>query len=341
MEEKISIIVPIYNAEEWLEKCIESIINQTYNNIEILLINDGSTDNSLKICEKFAKKDSRVILIDKTNEGVSKTRNVGIEKSTGKYIKFVDSDDWLEENICEELWKLIKEEKTDLVICGLNIYKRNQLLRTPHLKKKIVEIKKGIEEFKYINKVFASPCNKLYKKEKIKELFKIDLDMGEDLLFNLRYLENIDRISITEKCLYNVCLDNENSLNRKFKENRLDVDLNLMDIQMDFCKKLYGELISNNFLYNKYLLLLHAFLLQIVEIFEKKNAKTIIKKYINDNRIEEACRYAKMDRIDYKIFTKLVKNKRTILIYYFIKLKNKILQMKKKGEQNICVRQIQ
>lgn len=323
MEEKISIIVPIYNAEEWLEKCIESIINQTYKNIEILLINDGSTDNSLKICEKFAKKDSRIIVIDKSNEGVSKTRNVGIEKSTGNYIKFVDSDDWIEENICEELLKLIKEEKTDLAICGLNIYKHNQILRTPHLKKKIVEIKKGIEEFKYINKVFASPCNKLYKKEKIKELFKIDLDSGEDLLFNLEYLKNIDKISITEKCLYNVCLDNETSLNRKFKKNKLDINLDLLDKQMEFCSNLYGKQAENNFLYNSYVLLLHAFLLQIQKMLDKNETKEIIKKYVYDKRIEKACEYIKFDRLDYKIFNKLVKNKRIIMIYYFIKFKNK------------------
>ena len=113
MNNKVSIIVPIYNAEKWLEKCINSIIKQLYHNIEILLVNDGSTDKSLEICQKFAKKDNRIIIIDKPNEGVSKSRNIGIEKATGEYIKFVDSDDWLEENTCEELVELIEKEKTD------------------------------------------------------------------------------------------------------------------------------------------------------------------------------------------------------------------------------------
>lgn len=326
MDEKISIIVPIYNAEKWLEKCVNSIIEQSYSNIEILLMNDGSTDKSLEICKKFENIDNRIRVIDKENEGVSKTRNLGIEKATGQYIKFVDSDDWLEKNTCEELIKTIKEEKTDLVICGLNIYKNNKLLRTPHLEKRIVEIKKSIKEFEYIYKVFASPCNKLYRKDKIVENFRVDLDIGEDLLFNIKYLENLEKISVTDKCLYNVCLDNEDSLNRKFRKDKLDVNLDLTDIEVQFCKKTYNNIGESNFLYNKYLLLLHAHLLQIGRIYNKKEMKNEIKKYSNDNRVKNACKYAKMDRIDYKIFKKLVENKNYTLIYYFIKLKNVLIK---------------
>ena len=324
MEEKISIIVPIYNAEKWLEKCIKSIIDQTYKNIEILLINDGSKDKSLEICEEFAKKDNRIVVINKKNEGVSISRNIGIEKSTGKYIKFVDSDDWLEKDTCEELIDLINKEKTDLAICGLNIYQNGKLLRTPHLDKKIVEIKKGLEEFKYINKVFASPCNKLYKKEKIKEMFKTDLDIGEDVLFNLQYLRNIEKISITEKCLYNVCLDNSESLNRKFREDKLDVNFDLLDKQIEFSNYLYDVKPKDNFIYSLYLLHFHAFLLQAIEKFDKRKTKQIIKKYVNDKRVENACRIVKLDRIDYKIFCQLVKMKMITMIYYFIKLKKSI-----------------
>lgn len=321
MEDKISVIVPIYNAEKWLKRCLESIVNQTYTNLEILLINDGSTDNSFNICKDFEERDKRIILINKSNEGVSKTRNVGLEKATGKYIKFVDSDDWMEKETCEELIKLIQQEKTDLAICGLNIYKNNNILRTPHLKKKIVEIKKDIKEFEYIYKVFASPCNKLYKKDKIKQQFKTDLDMGEDLLFNLMYLKQINIISITEQCLYNVCLDNEKSLNRKFREDKLDTTLKLTEQELNFCKKTYGNLENATFLYNKYLLLLHAYLLQISTHLDKTIVKNKIRKYVNDKDIENACNYAKMERIDYKVFKELVKSKMYKLIYYYIKLK--------------------
>ena len=115
--DKISIIVPVYNNYNFLDKCLDSIINQTYKNIEIILINDGSTDNSLKKLKKYAKVDSRIILINKKNEGVSKARNDGIKISTGKYITFVDSDDYLECDAIEKIYiALIKNKVEELKI---------------------------------------------------------------------------------------------------------------------------------------------------------------------------------------------------------------------------------
>ena len=132
---------------------------------------------------------------------------------------------------------------------------------------------------------------------------------------------------MTDKCLYNVCLDNENSLNRKFREDRLDVNLDLTDIEIQFCKKMYNN-IESDFLYNKYLLLLHAHLLQIGQFYNKKEMKNEINKYSNDDRIQNACKCSNMQRIDYKIFKKLVENKNYTLIYYYIKLKNMLIKLK-------------
>ena len=95
MNKLISVIVPVYNAEKYLKECVESLINQTYINLEIILINDGSTDNSIQICNEYADYDSRIIVVDKLNEGVSKTRNLGIEIAKGDFITFVDSDDYI------------------------------------------------------------------------------------------------------------------------------------------------------------------------------------------------------------------------------------------------------
>jgi glycosyltransferase involved in cell wall biosynthesis len=100
---KFSFIVPVYNTEKYLRKCIDSLIGQTYNNTEIILINDGSTDNSLQICNEYAVKDTRFIIIDKENGGLADTRNVGIKAATGDYISFVDSDDYIELNTCEKI----------------------------------------------------------------------------------------------------------------------------------------------------------------------------------------------------------------------------------------------
>lgn len=121
MQPLVSIIVPIYNAEKFLDRCLRSVVNQTYAKLEVILINDGSSDTSLSICKVFEKKDHRIILIDKKNEGVSVARNVGIKKSTGDYITFLDADDWIVPNYIELLMTPFKNERVDISICGHKI----------------------------------------------------------------------------------------------------------------------------------------------------------------------------------------------------------------------------
>ena len=148
MKDKISIIVPIYNTEKFLDKCLNSLVNQTYKNIEIILIDDGSTDNSLNICLDYQKKDSRVIVLKQKNLGKSISRNNGINKSSGNYIMFVDSDDYIEPNMCEIMINTIKKYNVDIVRCNYRF-----------INNKIVED----------NKNFIS-CNKILKKNEIKEI---------------------------------------------------------------------------------------------------------------------------------------------------------------------------
>ena len=120
----ISIIVPIYNVEKYLKKCIDSIINQTYKNLEIILVDDGSPDNCGKICDEYAKKDNRIKVIHKENGGVSSARNVGVENATGEYIGFVDSDDYIEKDMYEVLINNLKKENADIsIISNYEVYK--------------------------------------------------------------------------------------------------------------------------------------------------------------------------------------------------------------------------
>lgn len=119
MNNLISVIVPVYKVEKYIKKCIESIINQTYENLEIILVDDGSPDNCGKICDEYAKKDKRIKVIHKENGGVSSARNLGLEKSNGQYITFIDSDDWIEEEYCEILLTTLKEQNADCAICRL------------------------------------------------------------------------------------------------------------------------------------------------------------------------------------------------------------------------------
>ena len=127
---KISIIIPIYNVEQYLPQCLDSIINQTYKNLEIILINDGSTDNSGKICDNYAKVDNRIHVFHKKNEGVTSARNLGLDKCTGDFIGFVDPDDFIELNMYEILYNEQQRTNADIVWCNYLLYysANNQLL---------------------------------------------------------------------------------------------------------------------------------------------------------------------------------------------------------------------
>ena len=125
---KISIIVPIYNSETYLRRCLISLINQKYNNLEIILVNDGSTDNSLSICKEYEKKDSRIKLINQLNKGVAHTRNIGLDVATGDYITFVDSDDFIDKNMYSELIENI--DSCDIAVCRYVILKNDSRIYT-------------------------------------------------------------------------------------------------------------------------------------------------------------------------------------------------------------------
>ena len=114
----ISIIIPLYNAENTIQNCIDSVLQQTYHNIEVILVNDGATDNSQHICEECAQNDNRIKIIQQKNSGVSSARNNGMEYATGEYIMFLDSDDTLAPNACELLYNTIIEKNADCIICG-------------------------------------------------------------------------------------------------------------------------------------------------------------------------------------------------------------------------------
>ena len=124
---EISIIVPVYNAEKYLERCLNSILAQKFINFEVLLINDGSSDESLYICNMFALKDNRITVFDKKNEGVSATRQYGIEKATGAYSVFIDADDWIEPNMLAEMHHTITKQQNDILIC--NYFINNNLIK--------------------------------------------------------------------------------------------------------------------------------------------------------------------------------------------------------------------
>lgn len=209
MDDKVSIIVPVYNGEKYLSNCLDSIINQTYRNFELFIINDGSTDKTFDIATRYKKLDRRINLINKVNEGVSVSRNIGISKSSGKYLCFVDADDFLEKNAIELLVNSMKKEKADLVIGSYNILRRKKVTKKNILIEDYMDKEKLINIIIENNILLATPWGKLFKTEIIKKnqiRFDEKMEIAEDTVFNLEYLDKISNISIISDVVYNYVL---------------------------------------------------------------------------------------------------------------------------------------
>jgi len=223
----ISIVVPIYNAEKFLVECIESILRQTYRNIQLILINDGSTDDSLSICNQYKSVDDRVLVIDKPNSGVSATRNLGLSVAEGDYIGFVDSDDYIEENMYEELLKRIIEDNSDL--CAMTAYTINCLDIQGIKGRQTLD---GLEALEYLLllKFPTSLWASLYSRDIIKELtLNNDIHFFEDFEFNFKVLLNSSRVSMCDKRLYNYRINETSANSQEINDKRMTC-LNIYDL---------------------------------------------------------------------------------------------------------------
>ena len=199
MKNDISIIVPIYNAEKFIKKCVDSLLNQTKKEIEIILINDGSTDNTLKILKEY--KDKRIKLFSNKNQGIGKTRNFGISKATSKYIMFCDSDDYYEPNMCELMFNKAEKNNLDLVVC--DFYKEYDSGKRESIKVASFDYTTLKENPSLIRTINLAPWNKLYRSELIKDnniMFEEKLKY-EDTPFVAKALDYAKKIGKIDKCL--------------------------------------------------------------------------------------------------------------------------------------------
>lgn len=225
----VSLIIPVYNNKFFLNKCIESVLNQTYKNIEVILINDGSSDGSGHICDVYAEKDKRIKVIHQENQGVSVARNKGLDKASGTFIQFVDSDDYIEDKMTEILVTEMNEN-IDVTMCGYKSIHRDKdgkirstnsnVYKESHISKESFSKKFGI----YFKDMFINFIwNKLYRVDIIKNnnvYFDSDIGWGEDLIFNLDYLEHCNNISIIKDSLYSYVEYNDASITTTFNENK-------------------------------------------------------------------------------------------------------------------------
>lgn len=231
----ISIIVPVYNVEKYLSECIDSILAQTYENFELILVDDGSPDNSGKICDEYEEKDKRIKVIHKENGGVSSARNTGLDNAKGEYITFIDSDDVVDKQYLELMHQKLTETNSDMCFCHFDRFDENGSKENKEDIPEYLEVDFGRPEFvdfvsMFFNlkkNVFGSIWRVLYKKFIIESLkFNPKIKISEDLIFVLNAIFNSKSISSISNILYHYRM-NLNSAGKTYKNNFLEGQLEL------------------------------------------------------------------------------------------------------------------
>ncbi len=229
---EVSVIVPVYNAEKTLHKCISSILSQTFKDFELILVIDGATDSSIDICSKFAQTDNRICIVEKENNGVSAARNSGLDNATGKYVTFVDSDDYVSSDFLAELVAPMKSG-INFALCGYmqidcNTSEEQSIL--PYEDNKLIY--GNINTIIKLNSppFISQPWNKIFRRDiidKNKIRFPENISLGEDMIFNFRYLDQIidEKYAIINKPLYNYYINNNYSLLKKYRPDLFETNV--------------------------------------------------------------------------------------------------------------------
>ena len=244
MDPIIRIIVPIYNVGKYLPKCIESILNQTFKNFELILVNDGSTDNSGVVCDDYAKKDTRIKIIHKSNGGVSSARNAGLYVAKGEYIGFVDPDDYIDKNMYEKLYRLCIDNNSDIAICRFN-REINGKIQNKESTEEIIELNnmEAMNELFKGNLYRFSLCNKLFSKKCFNDVLFPEERIHEDLSTTYKLFANSKKAVYINYCGY-IYVRRENSiLTSTYNEKRLQAFIAWDEI-IEFIDKNYYEIIE-------------------------------------------------------------------------------------------------
>ena len=312
----ISIVVPVYNVEKYIPRCIESILNQTYKNWEVIFINDGSKDNSLEVLKNYQKKDNRIKIIDKKNEGSGVARNIGIEKSEGKYLAFLDSDDWYEKDFLEKLYNNLKENNSDVSMCNPRMTyddrQKNKNINIYHFDR--IELNKNPEK---ILGILAMPViwNKLYKKEVVVSngIRFPNYSFSEDVEFLYKVFLYVSKVSKVEEYLYNY-YQRDNSETKKIKRESIEQVYKVIENIESYVKNNFIDKLG---VFQQYKI---QFIYSVSQILlSKTNDDKKLKRLINQNN--------NLMIRDIKI-KNIIKNKKILIYYMAIKL-NKILEISK------------
>lgn len=314
----ISVIVPVYKVEKYLEKCVNSIRSQSYSDLEIILVDDGSPDNCGKICDEMALNDQRIRVIHQKNQGLAAARNAGLAIAQGKYVAFVDSDDTIENGTYLLLYNMIEHYDTDIAICECRKVKESEVLEQVEYSKYENRV---LDNNKLWELVFGqlnnSSCNKLYKRSLIGDLqFPQKVVHGEDLLFNIEYLAKCNIGVYNEAPVYNYFSRNNSITRSSFNEN-VFFEIVAKDKAKDLVKKYMPVQMSKAelFCFRARMNVLRSVYAADKELRYQDKIDEI-KRYIKQQYRNVKKSLKKKEKIEYKLFFSLPSLYRRIAKYY-------------------------
>jgi len=298
---KVSVIIPVYNAEKYLHKCVDSVLNQTLDDIEIILVDDGSTDNSPAICDDYERKYNNIKVFHKENGGVSSARNVGLDNATGEYVGFVDSDDYIAPVMYEKLFQTCKKYRCEMAICNYQITKNRKILETGTINfsanrevsceelRRLIEVANDARfQWFNVNKLF---CNDVLQKNNIR--FHTELQYGEDTPFNLEAMLNSTGLVFVDEPLYFYEQTDNSAMRSKHKHNYLEKLENLYNIKIELLQKYEIQNWQDDM--NEYTMIHTLPLLFGNELHYKRKFSEKVemyRKFRNSRMIAEAMKYS-------------------------------------------------
>lgn len=283
MEDLISVIVPVYNVEKYLKRCVDSILNQTYKNLEIILVDDGSPDKCGEICDEYAEKDGRVKVIHKENGGLSDARNVGIDIAKGKFISFIDSDDYVEKEYVKVLYSAIIKDKTDMAIGAHKvIYEGGSVLEKATQEESVLQPEEVLNRILYDNGIDLSAWAKLYRRELFKDICFPKNRLFEDAATTYKLVDRSKKISIISKSIYNYVIRKNSITGESFSEKKMDLIISTQEM-CNYIKVKYPRLEKAC---DRRLMYAYLSTLSQLAISKTKfpNEKNILMNYIKKNK---------------------------------------------------------
>lgn len=328
----LSIVIPVYNAEETISRAIGSILSQDFKDFEIIVVNDGSTDRSLEFCETIARNEPRIRLFSIENSGVSNARNVGIEQAQGKYITFLDADDYYVERALKQIAANLSPT-TELIIFGYNVDFENKYINCSLPSEQVITFHDPYRFREYAvslirNEMINAPWNKVYLTSYLKEneiKFPADLNIGEDLKFNLTVIRDIQNVKILNQAFVNYCVKKGEGLVSRFRLNRFEVRYALL-LEIRNLLSYWGILKENQAMIDRFLI--RDIMAYFMDFYKRncyltyKKKLQIIKDLLCRDHIKETLNNCQLEDFSTRMIELILKTNNARFILFTAKILN-------------------